>query len=58
MRLANVKQPHKTSGRVLGAMLIALAMLSLASPLRAQDSLGGHVGFVGLRTLKRCGAIP
>jgi len=46
MRLANVKQPHKTSGPVLGAMLIALAMLSLASPLRAQDSLGGHVGFV------------
>jgi hypothetical protein len=46
MKLTTFYQSHKANGLVLGAILITLAILSLASPLRAQDNLGGHVGFV------------
>jgi hypothetical protein len=46
MKLPNIRRLQRTSGRVLGLILIALAILSLSTPLQAQDSLGGHVGFV------------
>lgn len=46
MNLRNLKRQKGRGCRLLGQALTALALLCLVSPLRAQDNLGGHVGFV------------
>jgi hypothetical protein len=46
MRPTHVHTNHRNKGYLLIAATVVLALLSFPSPLKAQDSLGGHIGFV------------
>jgi hypothetical protein len=46
MRSIHVHQSYSTRGHILSIAIIGLALLAFPSSLKAQDTLGGHIGFV------------